>query len=183
MNWTFDPAHSEINFSVRHMMIANVRGRFEKFNGSIDFDEHDPTRSSVDIQIDASSINTREPQRDGHLKSADFLDVENYPHITFKSKRVEVKDDKHALVTGDLTIRNITREVVLDTYFAGMAKSPYGTTNAGFSATTRINRKEWNLTWNVALETGGVLVGDEVKIEIGLEIIKQAEGELEPALA
>lgn len=183
MKWTIDTAHSEINFSARHMMISTVRGQFEKFSGSVDFNENDPSRSEVEVQIDASSINTREPQRDGHLKSPDFLDVEKYPYITFKSNKIEVKDDEHALITGDLTIRDITRKVVLETHFAGLAKSPYGTTNAGFSASTRINRKDWGLVWNVALETGGVLVSDEIKIDIDLEIIKQAEGELEAVLA
>ncbi len=178
MNWTIDSAHSEINFSARHMMIATVRGRFEKFSGDVDFNENDPTQSRVEIKIDASSINTREPQRDGHLMSPDFLDVEVYPFITFKSKRIDVKDEGHALITGDLTIRDITREIVLDVQFAGLAKSPYGTTNAGFGASTRINRKDWGLTWNVALETGGVLVSEEIKIDIELEIVKQAEGEL-----
>jgi polyisoprenoid-binding protein YceI len=160
------------------MMISTVRGRFEKFSGNVDFIEDDPARSTVEVQIEANSINTREPQRDGHLKSPDFLNVGNYPYIHFKSNNVEILDEGHALITGDLTIRDITREIVLDTHFAGLAKSPYGSTSAGFSASTRINRKDWDLTWNVALETGGVLVGDEIKIDIELEIIKQAEGEL-----
>lgn len=183
MSWTIDSAHSEINFSVRHMMIATVRGRFEKFSGTIDFDENEPARSRVDVQIETNSINTREPQRDAHLKSPDFFDVGNYPLMTFKSKSIEVKGSNHALITGDLTIRDVTRQVVLDAEYAGMAQSPFGTTNAGFSATTRINRKDWGLTWNVALETGGMLVSDEIKIDIDLEIIKQTEAELEAALA
>jgi polyisoprenoid-binding protein YceI len=183
MTWTIDSAHSEINFSVRHMMIATVRGRFEKFSGTVDFNEDEPARSRVEVQIDAKSINTRESQRDGHLKSPDFLDVEKYPYIKFQSKSIEIKNRNHALITGDLTIRDITREVVLDTHYAGMAKSPYGSTNAGFNASTRINRKDWGLSWNVALETGGVLVGEEIKIDIDMEIIQQPEVELETALA
>ena len=183
MSWTIDSAHSEINFSVRHMMIATVRGRFEKFTGTIDFDENEPSRSSVDVQIEVGSINTREPQRDAHLKAPDFFDVENYPYITFTSKSIEVKGSNQANITGDLTIKDVTHEVVLEAEYAGQAQSPFGTTNAGFSASTRINRKDWGLTWNVALDTGGVLVGDEIKIEIELEIIKQSEAEPELAIA
>lgn len=183
MSWTIDSAHSEINFTVRHMMISNVRGRFEKFSGEVEFDEYDPTLSKVDVQLEAASINTREAQRDGHLRSADFLNVEQYPYITFKSTRSEVIDDTEGKVYGDLTIRNITRPVVLDVEYAGMAKSPYGTTSAGFSASTTINRKEWGLVWNVALETGGVLVGEDIKINIELEIIKQEEAVAEEAVA
>jgi polyisoprenoid-binding protein YceI len=183
MSWKIDTAHSEINFSVRHMMIATVRGQFEKFSGTIDFNETEPARSSVDIQIEADSINTRESKRDAHLRSPDFFDVENYPLITFKSKSIEVKDENRALITGNLTIRDVTRQIVLDVEYAGMAQTPFGTTNAGFSASTRINRKDWGLNWNVALETGGVLVSDEIKIDIDLEIIKQTQAEAEIALA
>ncbi len=173
MSWKINSAHSQVTFSIRHMMISNVYGRFEKFTGVVEFDEVDPTRSTVDVQIDASTISTREPQRDGHLKSPDFLNVEKYPVIAFKSKRVEMINSDHGRVTGDLTIRDIPREVVLDVEFSGTAKSPYGTTSAGFSASAKINRKDWDLTWNVALETGGVLVGDEIKVNIDLEIVRQ----------
>lgn len=175
MSWSIDSAHSEVNFTVRHMMITNVRGRFDKFSGTIDFDEVNPANTRVDVQIEAASINTGDAQRDGHLRSPDFLDVEKYPYLTFKSKRVEMIDDRHARLVGDLTIRDVTREVTLDVEYYGMSKSPWGTTNAGFTATTKINRKDWGLTWNVALETGGWLVADEVKIDLDLEIIKQAE--------
>ena len=175
MSWTIDSAHSEVNFTVRHMMISNVRGRFEKFTGTVDFDENNPANTTVDVQIEAASISTREPQRDGHLRSPDFLDAEKYPYLTFKSKRVKVIDTQHAELVGDLTIRDITREVILDVEYSGMSKSPWGTTNAGFTASTRISRKNWNLNWNVALETGGWLVGDEIKIDLELEIIQQAE--------
>jgi polyisoprenoid-binding protein YceI len=175
MSWKIDNAHSEITFSARHMMISNVRGRFEKFTGTVDFNENNPAESSVDVQIEAASIFSRDQQRDGHLRSADFLNVEQYPYITFRSTRVEVQDSHYARLYGDLTIRDVTREVVLDVEYSGMAKSPWGATNAGFNATTTINRKDWGLVWNVALETGGVLVSEEVKIEIELEIVKQAE--------
>ena len=183
MAWKIDPAHSEITFTVRHMMISNVRGRFENFTGTVEFNEGDPVKSSVEVKIEAASINTREPNRDNHLRSPDFLDVENYPYIYYKSKRVEKIDVTHGRITGDLTIRDETREVVLDVSYAGMAKSPWGTYSAGFSATTTLNRKNWGLTWNKALETGGVLVGDEMKVNIELEIIKQEETEKETATA
>jgi len=175
MSWQIDPAHSQIQFTIRHMMISNVRGRFENFTGVVEFNEQDPTRSSVDVQIEAASINTREAQRDGHLKSPDFLNADKYPYLTFKSKRIEKTDATHGRMIGVLTIRDIAKEVVLDVEYSGQAKSPWGTTSAGFSATTKINRKDWNLTWNQTLETGGVLVGDEVTVNIELEIVKQAE--------
>lgn len=173
MSWKIDSSHSEINFTVRHMMISNVRGRFEAFTGTVEFDQQNPANSSVDVQIEAASINTRESQRDNHLRSADFFDAETYPYLTFKSKKVEVVDDSHGRITGDLTIHGVTKEVVLDTEFNGMSQSPWGFSSAGFSATTKINRKDWGLEWNMALETGGVLVSDEIKINIDIEIIEE----------
>ena len=175
MSWTIDSAHSEVNFTARHMMISNVRGRFEKFTGNVDFDENYPEFTTVDVQIEAASISTRDAQRDGHLRSPDFLDAEKYPFLTFKSKRVDLIDKQHAKLVGDLTIRNLTRQVTLEVEFSGMSKSPWGNTNAGFTASTKMSRKDWNLNWNVALETGGWLVGDEIKIDLELEIIQQAE--------
>jgi polyisoprenoid-binding protein YceI len=175
MAWKIDPAHSLIQFAVRHMMISTVRGEFEKFSGSVDFDPDNPEQTEVTVRIDAASINTRETDRDNHLRSADFLNVEEYPILLFESKRVEQTGDDRGKLIGDLTIRDVTREVVLDVEYAGMARSPWGQTSAGFSANTTISRKEWGLTWNQALETGGVLVGDTVKINIELEIIKQQE--------
>lgn len=175
MSWKIDTAHSEVNFTVRHMMIANVRGRFENFSGSIEFDEYDPANTRVDVQIEAASISTRDAQRDAHLRSPDFLDAEKYPYLTFKSRSVEVIDGQHARLTGDLTIRDVTRQVTLDVEYAGTSRSPWGSTNAGFTASTKISRKDWGLTWNVALETGGWLVGDEIKIDLELEIVQQAE--------
>jgi polyisoprenoid-binding protein YceI len=177
MSWNIDPAHAQIAFSARHMMIMNVSGRFENFEGSVEFDEQNPNSSSVDVKIEAASLNTNESQRDEHLKSPDFLQVEEYPYITFKSKRVDKIDDSHGRIVGDLTIRDVTNEVVLETEYLGQAQSPWGTTSAGFNAHTKINRKDWDLTWNVALETGGVLVGDEVSINIELELVKQPEAE------
>ncbi len=181
MSWKIDSAHSEINFTVRHMMIANVRGRFENFAGSVEFDLENPENSSVEVEINTDSINTRESQRDAHLKSADFLDVETYPHMVFKSTKIEVLGENTGRIHGDLTIKDVTRAVVLDVTYAGQAKSPWGTTSAGFTASTKINRKDWGLTWNVALETGGWLVGEEIKIDLEMEIVKQAETEAMPA--
>ncbi len=181
MAWVIDPAHSEINFSVRHMMISTVRGRFEKFSGAVNFDEASPAKTTVDVQIEAASVNTKEAQRDGHLKSPDFFDAANYPYLTFKSKRANVLDNQHARLVGDLTIRNVTKQVTLDVEYSGQAKSPWGTTSAGFSAQTKINREDWGLTWNQALETGGVLVGKEIAIDIEVEIVKQPE--VAPVLA
>lgn len=175
MSWQIDQAHSHIQFAVRHMMISTVRGEFEKFNGTIDFDPENPEQSQVSVRIDAASINTRQPDRDNHLRSADFLNVEEYPVLLFESKRIERLGDNRGRVVGDLTIRGVTREVVLDVEYAGMARSPWGTTSAGFSATTTLDRKEWGLTWNQALETGGVLVGDKIKVNIEIELVKQEE--------
>jgi len=175
MAWAIDSAHSEIGFSVRHMMISTVRGRFEKFSGTVNFDEATPANSTVNVQIEAASVNTKEAQRDGHLKSPDFFDADKYPYLTFKSKRVKVVDSQHAKLVGDMTIRDITKEVVMDVEYAGQAKNPWGKTAAGFSAQTKINREDWGLTWNQTLETGGVLVGKDINISIEVEIIKQPE--------
>ncbi len=183
MLWNIDPAHSEVNFSVRHMMISNVRGRFEKFTGEVNFNEDNPLDSSVEVKIDAASINTREPNRDAHLRSPDFLDAEHYPFITFKSTRIETLDKDHGRIHGELTVRDLTRPVTLDVSYSGQAKSPWGTTSAGFTAHTVLFRKNWNLTWNKALETGGMLVGDELNVDIDLEIVKQPEPEKAPSAA
>jgi polyisoprenoid-binding protein YceI len=174
MSWTIDNAHSQIQFAVRHMMISNVHGGFEKFSGTIDFDENDPVRSLLSVQIEGGSLNTKEPKRDEHLRSVDFFNVAQYPYMTYKSKRMEQADATHGRIIGDLTIRDVTREVILDVEYAGQAKSLWGTVSAGFNAQTKINRQDWNLNWNKALETGGVLVGDEIKIDIELEVVQQA---------
>jgi polyisoprenoid-binding protein YceI len=174
MSWTIDPSHSQITFSVRHMMISNVHGRFEAFTGTIDFNEADPTRSSVNVQIDPNTINTRDERRDNHLRSPDFFNVEKHPVITFISKRIEKVDDNHGKIYGDLTIRDVSHEVVLDTEYAGQSQM-WGKTSAGFSASARINRKKWGLDWNKALETGGLLVGDDINLNIELELVKEPE--------
>lgn len=185
MKWTLDSSHSEINFTVRHMMISNVRGRFEKFDVEMTLDPDNPTVSQVVATIDASSINTRDEKRDAHLRSPDFLNADAFPTLVFKSRRVERVGRQNARLTGDLTIRDITREVVLDVEYNGMSRSPWGTTSAGFSATAKINRKDWDLTWNVALESGGILVGEEVKIAIDIELVQVPEpvAEQTPELA
>ncbi len=175
MTWQIDSAHSHIYFTARHMMISKVRGQFESFSGSVQYDEENPTRTAVDIEVDISSINTREEQRDTHLKSPDFFDAATYPVMRFKSTAVEKTGEDTAKLHGDLTIRGVTKPVILDVEYAGQAKSPWGTISAGFSATGTLNRKEWGLNWNQALETGGVLVGDKIKIEIELELVKQPE--------
>lgn len=175
MAWHIDPAHSEIQFSARHMMISTVRGRFLTFSGTIEGDEKNPAGAAIEVQIDAASIDTSNEQRDVHLRSADFLNAEQYPTLTFKSTKVEQVDKTHAKLYGDLTIRDVTKPVVLDVEYAGSAKSPWGTISAGFSAHTRINRKDWDLNWNVALETGGWLVSDEIRVNIEVELVKQSE--------
>ena len=177
MSWQIDPAHSSIHFMARHMMIAKVHGHFEQFDGTINFDENDPANTTVDVTIDAASLTTKEAQRDEHLRSGDFFDVETYPSLTFKSKRVELIDEDTAKLVGDLTIKDTTKEVVLDVEYLGQAQSPWGTINSGFTGTTTINRKDWGLNWNVALETGGFLVGDKIQINIELELVKQPQSE------
>ena len=177
MSWIIDPSHTRAEFAVKHLMISTVRGQFTDINGTVDFNENDPTKSKVDVQIGVASILTRDEKRDAHLKSPDFFEVEKYHYMIFKSKRTTKIDPLHGKLTGDLTIRDVTKEVTLDVDYAGQAKTPWGTTSAGLTATTTINRKDWGLNWNVALETGGVLVGDDVKINLEVEIVKQAEAE------
>lgn len=179
MTWKIDPAHTSVRFTARHMMVTTVHGEFKDFDGAIEFDEKNPANTTVEVSIDAASIDTHEPQRDGHLRSADFLNAEVYPKLTFKSSSVEVVDDTHARLHGDLTIRDVTHPVTLDVEYFGTGKTPYGKTVVGFNALTRIARKDWGLTWNVALESGGWLVSEQVAINIELELIKEAE--VEPA--
>ncbi len=173
MAWQIDTAHSAVHFTVRHMMISNVRGEFQRLSGTVNLDEEHPENTTVEVRIDAASINTREAQRDGHLRSPDFLDVEKYPYVVFKSTRVERTGEKSARLHGDLTIRDVTRPVVLNVEHTGILTNPWGNLSAGFEANTRINRKDWGLTWNQALEAGGVLVGDEIKVNIELELVKE----------
>ncbi len=172
--YTIDAAHSNAHFTVRHMMITNVHGGFRNVSGTIVADGN-PSQSTVDAVIDASSINTGDEQRDAHLKSADFLDVAHYPSITFKSKKIEPAGDGELKVTGDLTIHGVTREVVLKAEGpTPEQKDPYGNTRIGLSASTKIKRSDFGLTWNAVLETGGIAVGDELKVEIDISAIKKA---------
>lgn len=167
--WNLDPAHTSAEFSARHMMVTTVRGAFEKMSGTLDFDPANPAAGSVDVTIDAASLNTRVADRDTHLKSPDFLDVVNFPTITFKSTKIEVTGSEAGKITGDLTIRGVTHQVVINAEYLGQGKNPWGITVAGFSGTTKINREDWGLVWNVALETGGVLVGKDITISLDVE--------------
>jgi len=171
--WNLDPSHSAIRFTVRHLMISKVHGQFTGWTGAVELDEADPSRSSVTVDIDAASINTNEEKRDAHLRSADFFDVEKFPKLTFASTRVLTKGGKITQVVGDLTIHGTTREVTLEVEDVGRTRDPWGGERAGFEASTKISRKDFGLEWNVALEAGGVLVGD--KIDITLEIEAVAE--------
>ncbi len=170
--WNIDPAHSAAEFKVKHMMISNVKGKFSGISGVLHRFEADDTRSALEVSIDAGTINTHDAQRDGHLKSADFFDVEKFPAMTFKSTHIEQKGSGFA-VTGDLTIHGVTRPVILNVEeVSEPAKDPWGNTRIGLSATAKINRKDFGLTWNTALETGGLLVGDEVTIALDVQFIK-----------
>lgn len=171
--WNLDPAHSQIEFAVRHMMVTTVRGQFHKFAATVDFDEAHPERSKVEAHIDASSIETGADARDAHLRSPDFLNTAKYPELAFRSTHIERAGDAYK-IDGDLTMHGETRPVTLDAEIGGVVPNMQGGRRAGFSASTKISRKDWGLTWNGALETGGVLVGDDVKITMDLAVL-QAE--------
>jgi polyisoprenoid-binding protein YceI len=170
--WRIDPDHTQVWFSVRHMMFATVKGQFPGVSGELRLDESDPTKASIEVTIDAATIDTRSKQRDEHLRSADFFDVENHPHLTFVGRRVEPVGGSKYRVTGDLQIRGTTREVVLDAEETGRGKDPWGQDKIGFTASASIDRKDFGLMWNQALEAGGVLVSDEVKISIDVQAIR-----------
>jgi polyisoprenoid-binding protein YceI len=175
MSWQFDPGHTYIGFTGRHLMVATVRGEFEKFEGTVEFDEHDLTRSRAEIRIEAASVTTRNAQRDEHFRSSDFFDVEHYPTITFKSKRVIMQDTHHGQLIGDLTIRDITKEVVLDGEYGGVNQTPWNTSSAGFHLQGKVNRKDWGLNWNAVLAGGGLVASDEITLFIDLELTRQIE--------
>jgi polyisoprenoid-binding protein YceI len=173
--WTIDPAHSGVHFSVKHLVFATVRGQFDKLSGTVTLDPRNPGRSSIEAVIEAGSIDTREPQRDAHLRSPDFLDADQYPTIEFRSTQVEPTTGGYQ-VTGDLTIRGVTRPIVLAVEASDdEITDPFGNVKRAATATTKLNRKDFGLVWNVALETGGVVVGDELKVEIDVELIRQAD--------
>lgn len=171
--WNIDPAHSSAEFKVKHMMISNVRGKFSGLTGSLTFDEADLTRSAIQASIPLATISTGDEQRDGHLKSPDFFHAEQHPEMTFKSTQIAVKEPGELAVTGELTIHGVTKPVTFDVEGpTPPAKDPWGNTRVGLSATTKINRKDFGLTWNAALETGGVLVGEDVAITLDVQFIK-----------
>jgi polyisoprenoid-binding protein YceI len=170
VQWDFDYAHSGIDFVVRHLLVSKVRGRFTKWSGHLEIDEQDLTRSRADVEIDVASVDTHEPQRDAHLRSGDFFEADRHPRITFKSTRVEEKGKDRLAVTGDLTIRGVTREVVLDVERGGIvAKDPWGKRRAGFTMTTTINRKEFGVSFNQVLDQGGLALGEDVSVAIEIE--------------
>jgi len=172
--WQIDPAHSNVSFSVRHMMVSNVRGEFTKVSGTVEGDEKTPAQAVITATIDATSINTREAKRDDHLKSPDFLDVAKYPTITFKSKKIEPSGSGQFKVTGDLTLHGVTKEVVLDVSdVTAPIKDPMGKTRAGAQATTKIDRKDFGINWSKVMDGGGLMVGDEVAISIDVEATTQ----------
>ena len=170
--WKIDPAHSNVEFSVRHLMITTVRGRFADVSGTVTSDDGDRAKGRVDVTIGTASIDTREAQRDAHLRSADFFDAETFPAMTFRSTRIEASTGDHFTLVGDLTIRGVSKEVALDVTSEGSAKDPWGGERSGFSATTKIKRSDFGLTWNQLLEAGGVAVGDEIKITIEAQLVK-----------
>lgn len=173
--WQIDPAHSQFEFAVRHLMISTVRGRFSDVTGHVTAHEGDFSRAQVEATVRIASIDTRESQRDAHLRSADFFDAERFPEIRFVSRRVKAGGDpSHFVLIGDLTIRGVTREVRLDVTAEGRGPDPWGNERAGFSATGKISRKDFGLTWNQLLETGGVAVGDDVKISIDAELVAKS---------
>lgn len=173
MAWQLDSSHSSVQFVARHMMLSKVRGEFEKFDVDFQFDPKRPEDARVEARIDTSSINTRDAKRDEHLRSSEFLNADDYPTMAFKSTQVERTGDTTAKIHGDLTIGDVTKPVVLDAAYLGQSKAPWGATAVGFEASTKINREDWGLTWNVALETGGLLVSKDIDINIEAEFVQQ----------
>lgn len=173
--WNVDQSHTEVGFSIRHLMIATVRGRFGQFNGTITGDLSDFSQAQIEAEIDASSIDTNDAERDEHLRSGDFFEVDKFPKISFRSNEIVPAGDNRYTVRGDLTIRGVTKPVELDTTFGGTATDPWGNSKAAFNAQAKLNRKDFGLTWNSVLETGGVLVGDEVDLNLNVELTQQAE--------
>ncbi|WP_283635489.1 YceI family protein [Aquaticitalea lipolytica] len=169
--WVLDPTHSEITFKVKHLMISNVKGAFKTFDASIDGEDF--RTSNFNVTIDTGSISTNNDDRDAHLKSPDFFEVEKYPEITFVSTSLKKVDDNEFKLIGDLTIKGTTKEIELDTEFGGFMKDPYGNEKAGFSINGKLNRKDFGLNWNAALEAGGVMVGNEIKVNAEVQFVKQ----------
>ena len=172
--WTIDPGHSSITITARHLMVSKVRGNLTDFEGTIQVGER-PEESSVEVSIDAASVNTSNPQRDEHMRSPDFLDVESFPKIEFRSTKTELVGDNTLRVQGDLTVRGITKPVVLDVEYLGVSIDPFGNTKSHFAATTELDREDWGMTWNMALETGGVLVGKKLQVELDIQAVHQKD--------
>jgi len=175
--WTIDPTHSIVEFAVKHLVVTTVKGRFRELEGTLQIDEGHPENSRVTASVDVASIDTNVADRDAHLRSDDFFNAEKYPKITFQSTRVERVDDANYRVHGDLTIRNVTRQVVLDTEFEGEVDDPWGNQRAAFTATTQMSRKEFAVRWNELMETGGAIVGDNVKVSLNIEAVRQGSKE------
>jgi len=173
--YTIDPSHSRIGFVARHAMVTKVRGSFNEFTGSGYFDAEDPSKSKVELTIQANSIDTRNADRDNHLRSNDFFDMENHPEITFVSTSVEKVDDDTFRLTGDLTIKGVSKPVTVDLEYTGSAKDPFGNQRIGLEGSTQVNRKDWGLTWNAPLEAGGVLVSEKVTLEFEVSAIRSEE--------
>ena len=173
MPWSFDTVHSQVSFSVKHMMISTVRGRFDTFSGTLDLDEENPAATSLDVTIDIASINTGDANRDTHLRSADFFETDKFPTATYKSTKVEKIGENEYRIAGDLTLHGVTRNVELKATLDGLTKDMQGNRRAGFTVETAINRKDFDLNWNVALETGGVLVSEKVNIMVDAQIIER----------
>jgi len=171
--WAIDPAHTEVHFKVKHLVISTVTGKFEKFEGAVYSSKADFSDAEAEFSVDIDSINTSQPDRDGHLKSADFFDAANHPKLTFKSTGVKKTSDSEFVLTGDLTIRGVTKPVQLNVEYGGTTKDPWGNTKAGFEITGKINRKDYGLSWSAVTETGGLVVSDDVKLQLAVEVAKQ----------
>jgi len=170
--WNLDPAHSELIFKVKHLMITNVKGEFRLFSSQIISEGSDFSKAKISLKIDAASIFTNQEDRDNHLRSADFFETEKYPELVFEGTSFSKLDDENYKLKGNLTMKGVTREITLDVEFGGLMKDPWGNEKAGFSVTGKLNRKEWGLNWNAALEAGGVMVSDEVKIQAEVQYVK-----------
>jgi polyisoprenoid-binding protein YceI len=172
--WALDTAHSSVDFSVKHMMIAKVKGSFNEFSASIEADPQDLTSATIEFTVDLNSVDTRSTDRDNHLRSADFFDVEKFPTLTFKATKVEKTDEDEYNVTGDLSLHGVTRQETFKVTYEGSGKDPWGNTKVGFNAEGKLNRSDYGLTWNAALETGGVLVGDQIKVSLEIQAAQEA---------
>jgi polyisoprenoid-binding protein YceI len=170
--YQIDPAHSRIGFVARHAMVTKVRGKFNDFSGSLHLDEADPSRSTAEVTVQMGTVETGQPQRDEHLRTSDFFEVEKYPTMTFKSTKAERNGEDNYRLTGDLTIKGVSRPVTLDIEYNGLVRDPFGNDRAGFEGRTVINRKDWGLTWNAALEAGGVMVSDKITLELDIAAVR-----------